>query len=165
MQGEWIAMLRASIYNCNTSRHFYDVAGHAESFSNTPFGKYNDTDLLMPSGNIPFRRALAVHAAISVITQGRSLRPSLSFSTKDFELMSDYEEKGTTAAWVQSGLSMALRSGAIEEEESAYLAAHCVQDSSAPCMSSHHTSRHLSKDKVVRDANALRNVAFSSLDA
>ncbi|DBB18695.1 TPA: hypothetical protein ACH3X3_000303 [Trebouxia sp. C0006] len=152
--------------DCSSSHSSKGVSsGHAESFSNTPFGKYNDTDLLMPSGNIPFRRALAVHAAISVITQGRSLRPSLSFSTKDFELISDYEEKGTTAAWVQSGLSMALRSGAIEEEESAYLAAHCVQDSSAPCMSSHHTSRHLSKDKVVRDANALRNVAFSSLDA
>ncbi len=70
----------------------------------------------MPSGNMPFRRSLAVHAAISMTAQQHRLRSSLSFTTKDFDMVSDYDEKGTTAAWVQTGLTMALTSGAISEE-------------------------------------------------
>ena len=64
----------------------------------------------MPSGNMPFRRALAAHAAISVSAQQRRLRSSLSFTMKDFEIHSDYDEKGTTAAWVQTSLATAIAS-------------------------------------------------------
>lgn len=64
----------------------------------------------MPSGNMPFRRALAAHAAISVAAQQHRLRSDLCFNTKDFEIHSDYDEKGTTAAWVQSSLATAITS-------------------------------------------------------
>ncbi|KAL0041021.1 hypothetical protein WJX77_002384 [Trebouxia sp. C0004] len=80
------------------------------------FGEYHDTDLLMPSGNMPSRRSRAAHAAISVTAQQHRLRSSLSFTTKDFDNVSNCDEKGTTAAWVQSGLAMAPTSGAISEE-------------------------------------------------
>ena len=64
----------------------------------------------MPSGNMPFRRALVAHAAISVATQQRRLRSSLSFTMKDFEIHSDYDDKGTTAAWVQTSLATTVAS-------------------------------------------------------
>ncbi|KAL0020770.1 hypothetical protein WJX77_012050 [Trebouxia sp. C0004] len=64
------------------------------------FGEYDDTDLLMPSGNMPFRRTLAAHAAMSVTAQQYKLRSSLSFAANGFDIASDYVEKGTTAAWV-----------------------------------------------------------------
>lgn len=74
------------------------------------FGEYDDTDLLMPSGNMPFRRSLVIHAAIAVAAQRLQIRPSLSFRTEDFDIVSDYAEKGTTAAWVQHSLATASRS-------------------------------------------------------
>ncbi|DBA74808.1 TPA: hypothetical protein ACH3X2_009329 [Trebouxia sp. C0005] len=77
------------------------------------FGEYDGTDLLMPSGNMPFRRTLAAHAAISVTAQQHNLRTSLSFSADDFDIVSDCEEKGTTAAWVQNSLATAITSPAI----------------------------------------------------
>ncbi|DBA70039.1 TPA: hypothetical protein ACH3X2_012290 [Trebouxia sp. C0005] len=75
------------------------------------FGEYDGTDLLMPSGNMPFRRTLAAHAAISVTAQQHNLRTSLS--ADDFDIVSDYEEKGTTAAWVQASLATAITSPAV----------------------------------------------------
>ena len=78
------------------------------------FGEYDDTDLLMPSGNMPFRRPLAAHAAISVTAQHHKLRASLSFTANDFDILSDYNKKGTTAAWVQTSLATAITSGAVE---------------------------------------------------
>ncbi|DBA71869.1 TPA: hypothetical protein ACH3X2_010918 [Trebouxia sp. C0005] len=77
------------------------------------FGEYDNTDLLMPSGNVPFRRTLAAHAAISVTAQQHRLRSSLSFTAKDFDIVSDYDEKGTTAAWVQTSLATAITSHAV----------------------------------------------------
>ena len=68
----------------------------------------------MPSGNMPFRRSLAAHAAIAVTTQHHKLRASLSFTADDFDIVSDYKEKGTTAAWVQTTLHTAITSGAVE---------------------------------------------------
>ena len=68
----------------------------------------------MPSGNMPFRRSLAAHAAMSVTAQHHKLRASLSFTADDFDIVSDYKEKGTTAAWVQTSLPTALTSGAVE---------------------------------------------------
>lgn len=64
------------------------------------FADYDDTDLLMPSGNMPFRRALAAHAAYSAMTQRHKLRSSLSFTKADFDILSEYQDKGTTQAWV-----------------------------------------------------------------
>ena len=64
----------------------------------------------MPSGNMPFRRALVAHAAISVAAQQCRLWFSLSFTMKDFEIYSDYDNKGTTAAWVQTSLATAVAS-------------------------------------------------------
>lgn len=64
------------------------------------FAEYDDTDILMPTGNMPFRRALAAHAAYSAMMQRHKLRPSLSFTKDDFEILSEYQEKGTTQAWV-----------------------------------------------------------------
>ena len=64
------------------------------------FADYDDTDLLMPSGNMPFRRALVAHAAYSIMMQRHKLRPSLSFTQDDFDISSEYKEKGTTQAWV-----------------------------------------------------------------
>ncbi|KAL0034244.1 hypothetical protein WJX77_005186 [Trebouxia sp. C0004] len=77
------------------------------------FGEYDNTDLLMPSGNMPFRRTLAAHAAISVTAQQHKLRSSLSFTAKDFDIVSDYVEKGTTAAWVQTSLATAVTRHAV----------------------------------------------------
>ena len=54
----------------------------------------------MPSGHMPFRRTLAAHAAYSVAVQRRKLRPSLTFTKDDFDIWSEYDEKGTTTAWV-----------------------------------------------------------------
>ena len=67
----------------------------------------------MPSGNMPFRRTLAAHAAISVTAQQHALCSSLSFTAKDFDKVSDYDEKRTTAAWVQNSLAIAITSHAI----------------------------------------------------
>lgn len=67
----------------------------------------------MPSGNMPFRRTLAAHAAISVTAQQHNLRTSLSFSADDFDIVSDYQEKGTTAAWVQNSLATAVTNPAV----------------------------------------------------
>ncbi|DBA90106.1 TPA: hypothetical protein ACH3X1_003424 [Trebouxia sp. C0004] len=69
---------------------------------NHTFGEYDETDLLMLSGNMPFRRGLAAHAAMAVAAQRHNMRSSLSFRAKDFDVVSDYNEKGTTAAWVPS---------------------------------------------------------------
>ena len=79
------------------------------------FGEYDNTDLFMPSGNMPFRRILAAHAAISVAAHQHKLRSALSFTAKDFDIVSDYGEKGTTAAWVQSTLAATIRSGAVTD--------------------------------------------------
>lgn len=70
-----------------------DLQGHT-------FADYDDTNLLMPSGNMPFRRALVAHAAYSAMTQRHKLRSSLSFTKADFDILSEYEDKGTTQAWV-----------------------------------------------------------------
>jgi len=77
------------------------------------FGEYDDTDLLMPSGNMPFRRSLAAHAAMAVTVQHHKLRASLSFTADDFDIVSDYKAKGTTAAWVQTSLATAITSSAV----------------------------------------------------
>ncbi|KAL0019912.1 hypothetical protein WJX77_007580 [Trebouxia sp. C0004] len=74
---------------------------------NHTFGEYDETDLLMLSGNMPFRRGLAAHAAMAVAAQRHNMRSSLSFRAKDFDVVSDYNEKGTTAAWVQRSLATA----------------------------------------------------------
>jgi len=42
---------------------------------------------------MPFRRTLAAHAAISVTVQQHKLRSSLSFTAKDFDIPTDYDEK------------------------------------------------------------------------
>ncbi len=70
----------------------------------------------MSSGNMPFRRALAVHASMAVTAQQHRLRSSLSFTTKDFDTFSDYAEKGTTAAWVQMSLATAITSNFASQE-------------------------------------------------
>ena len=62
----------------------------------------------MPSGNMPFRRSLAIHAAMAVAAQHLRMRSSLSFRAEDFDIISDYAEKGTTAAWVQRSLATAF---------------------------------------------------------
>jgi len=49
---------------------------------------------------MPFRRTLAAHAAYSVAVQRRKLRPSLTFTKDDFDIWNEYDEKGTTTAWV-----------------------------------------------------------------
>lgn len=36
------------------------------------------------------------------------MRSSLSFRAEDFDIVSDYAEKGTTAAWVQPSLATAF---------------------------------------------------------
>ena len=54
----------------------------------------------MPSGYTPFRRTLAAHAAYSVAVQRHKLRSSLYFTKNDFDIWSEYDEKGTTTAWV-----------------------------------------------------------------
>lgn len=64
----------------------------------------------MPSGNMPFRRSLATHAAMAVAAQHLHMRSSLSFRAEDFDIVSDYAEKGTTAAWVQRSLATAFGS-------------------------------------------------------
>lgn len=74
------------------------------------FGEYDDTDLLMPSGNMPFRRSLALHAAMAVAAQRLHMRSSLSFRAEDFDIVTNYAEKGTTAAWVQHSLATAFGS-------------------------------------------------------
>lgn len=64
----------------------------------------------MPSGNMPFRRSLALHAAMAVAAQRLHMRSSLSFTAKDFDIVSNYVENGTTAAWVQHSLANAFGS-------------------------------------------------------
>ena len=64
----------------------------------------------MPSGNMPFRRSLAIHAAMAVAAQHLHMRSSLSFRAEDFDIVSQYAEKGTTAAWVQHSLATAFGS-------------------------------------------------------
>jgi len=65
---------------------------------------------------MPFRRTLAAHAAISVTVQQHKLRSSLSFTAKDFDIPTDYDEKGTTAAWVQTSLATAITSHVVSQE-------------------------------------------------
>ena len=76
------------------------------------FSEYDDTDLLMPSGNMLFQRNLATHAAMAVAAQHLHMHSSLSFRAEDFDIqfVSDYVEKGTTAAWVQRSLATAFGS-------------------------------------------------------
>ena len=57
-----------------------------------------------------------MHAEISETAQQHGLHSSLSFTAKGFDMVSDNQEKGTTAAWVQRSLSMVLTSGAVLEE-------------------------------------------------
>ena len=64
------------------------------------FAEYDDTDVLLRTGNMPYRRALAVHVAYSVMTQRHRLRSCLSFTEHDFDIASEYKDKGTTEAWV-----------------------------------------------------------------
>ena len=73
-------------------------------------GEYDDTDLLMPSGNMPFWHSLAIHAAMAVAAQHLRMRSSLSFRAEDFDTVSDYAEKGTTAACVQCSFFTAFGS-------------------------------------------------------
>ena len=44
------------------------------------------------------------------------LRSSLSFTAKDIGIVSDYDEKGRTAAWVRTGLATAITSHAVTSE-------------------------------------------------
>ena len=88
------------------------------------FGEHNNTDLLVPSGNMPFLCFLAMHAATSVTAQEHRLRSTLSFTT-NFDIVSDYEEKGTTAAWAQTSLD-GTHKRCYFRGESAYIAAHSV---------------------------------------
>jgi len=76
----------------------FDLCRNNVDLQQHTFADYDDTDLLMPSGNMPFRRALAAHAAYSAMTQRHKLR--LTFSKADFDILSEYEDKGTTQAWV-----------------------------------------------------------------
>ena len=62
---------------------------------NHTFGEYDETDLLMLSGNMPFRRGLAAHAAMAVAAQRHNMRSSLYVRAKNFDVISDYNEKGT----------------------------------------------------------------------
>lgn len=78
------------------------------------FGEYDDTDLLMPSGNMPFRRSLAMHAAMAVAAKHFEMRSSLSFRAEDFDIVSYHAEKGTTAAWVQHSLATVIGSDYIK---------------------------------------------------
>lgn len=73
---------------------------HNASLQQHTFGEYDDTDLLMPSGCTPFRRTLTAHAAYSVALQRHKLRSALNLTKDDFDIWSDYDEKGTTASWV-----------------------------------------------------------------
>ena len=72
------------------------------------FGEYDDTDLVTPSGWHPFRRTLAAHAAYSAAIQRHKLHSSLCFTKDDFDIWSDYDEKGTTAAWVALQANLVL---------------------------------------------------------
>ena len=78
---------------CGICRNSLDLQQHT-------FAEHDDTDLLMPSGNLPFRRALVAHAAYSAIIQRHKLRPSLCFTKDDFDMLSENNKKGTTQAWV-----------------------------------------------------------------
>ena len=82
-------------------RHNADLQQHT-------FGEYDGTDLLMPSGCTPFRRTLTAHAAYSVALQRDKLRSALKLTKSDFDIRSDYDEKGTTAAWVALQANLVL---------------------------------------------------------
>ena len=56
-------------------------------------GEYDGIDLLMPSGNMPFWRSLAILAALAVAAQHLHMRSSLSFRGEDFDIVSDFAEK------------------------------------------------------------------------
>ena len=64
----------------------------------------------MPSGHMPFRRTLTAHAAYSVALQRHKLRSSLSFTKDDFDIQSEYDEKGTTTAWVAAQAQLVVPS-------------------------------------------------------
>ena len=64
----------------------------------------------MPSGNMPFGHGLAIHAAMAVAAQHLRMRSLLSVRAVDFDIVSQYAEKGTTAAWVRRSLATAFGS-------------------------------------------------------
>ena len=47
---------------------------------------------------------------MAVAAQQLHMRSSLSFRAEDFDIVTDYAEKGTTAAWVQLSLATAVGS-------------------------------------------------------
>lgn len=76
----------------------FDLCRNNVDLQQHTFADYDDTDLLMPSGNMPFRRALAVHAAYSAMAQRHKLR--LTCTEADFDILSKHKDIGTTQAWV-----------------------------------------------------------------